>query len=167
MTAVQAIEKNGEAEAKKEEFIQIVSFVVGKEEFGVDILKVSEINRSVEVTRVPNTPEYIEGVINLRGKVIPIIDLRKRFGMPWKDHDKNTRIIVVQLEGRVVGFVVDAVRQVLRISKSILEPPPSIIASIESDYITAVGKLDERLLILLDLDKVLSIKEKGDLKTVV
>ena len=165
MTAVQAIKKNGETEAKTEESIQIVSFVVGKEEFGVDILKVSEINRSVEVTRVPNTPEYIEGVINLRGKVIPIIDLRQRFGMPRKQHDKNTRIIVAQLEDKVVGFVVDAVRQVLRIPKNVLEPPPAIIATIEAEYITAVGKLDQRLLILLDLDKVLSTSEKDDLKT--
>lgn len=164
MTAVSAIKKNGEQEASAEEYLQIVSFIVGNEEFGVDILKVFEINRSVEVTRVPNTPAYVEGVINLRGKVIPIIDLRQRFGLPRKEHDKNTRIIVVELEEKVIGFVVDAVRQVLRIPKSATEPPPSIVAGINAEYITAVGKLDERLLILLDLEKVLSAKEKTDLK---
>src|SRR5512140_873748 len=95
--------------------LQLVSFSIGEEEFGVDILKVQEINRMVEVTRVPNAPEYVDGVINLRGKVIPIIDLRRRFGMERKGKDKNTRIIVVELSGKILGFVVDAVSEVLRI----------------------------------------------------
>lgn len=140
----------------KDELLQLVSFNIGDEEFGVDILKVQEINRTLEVTRVPNAPEYVDGVINLRGKVIPVIDLRRRFGMPRKEHDKNTRIIVVELSGKVVGFVVDAVREVLRIPKSVTEPPPSIVTGVEADYITAVGKLEDRLLTLLDLDKVLA-----------
>lgn len=110
----------------------------------------------LEVTRVPNAPEYVDGVINLRGKVIPIIDLRRRFGLERKEHDKNTRIVVVELNGKVVGFVVDAVQEVLRIHKSVTEPPPPIVAGIEAEYITAVGKLEDRLLILLDLEKVLS-----------
>jgi purine-binding chemotaxis protein CheW len=138
-----------------EELLQLVSFKIGDEEFGVDILKVQEINRMLEVTRVPNAPEYVDGVINLRGKVHPIIDLRRRFGMERKEHDKNTRIVVVELSGKVVGFVVDAVSEVLRIPKSVTEPPPSIVAGIGADYITAVGKLEDRLLILLDLEKVL------------
>jgi purine-binding chemotaxis protein CheW len=110
----------------------------------------------LDVTRVPNTPEYVDGVINLRGKVIPIIDLRRRFNMERKDHDKNTRIVVVELSGVVVGFVVDAVSEVLRIPKSVTEPPPPIVAGIRADYITAVGKLEDRLLILLDLEKVIA-----------
>lgn len=138
-----------------DELLQLVSFEIGDEEFGVDILKVQEINRMLEVTRVPNAPEYVDGVINLRGKVIPIIDLRRRFGMARKEHDKNTRIVVVELSGKVVGFVVDAVSEVLRIPRSVTEPPPSLVAGIEAEYITAVGKLDDRLLILLDLEKVL------------
>lgn len=137
-----------------DELLQLVSFKIGDEEFGVDILKVQEINRMLEVTRVPNAPEYIDGVINLRGKVIPIIDLRRRFGMERKVHDKNTRIVVVELNGKIVGFVVDAVSEVLRIPKSVTEPPPAIVAGIEAEYITAVGKLEDRLLILLDLEKV-------------
>lgn len=149
-----------------DELLQLVSFNIGEEEFGVDILKVQEINRMVEVTRVPNTPEYIDGVINLRGKVIPIIDLRRRFGMDRKDKDKNTRIVVVELNGKVLGFVVDAVSEVLRIQKSVTEPPPPIIAGIKAEYITAIGKLENRLLILLDLERVLTTEEHEELKKV-
>lgn len=149
-----------------DELLQLVSFNIGQEEFGVDILKVQEINRMIVVTQVPNAPEYIDGVINLRGKVIPIIDLRTRLGLPRKQHDKDTRIIVVELGGKTVGFVVDAVREVLRIPKSITEPPPSIVGGINSQYITAVGKLEDRLLILLDLDKVLSTEEKEQVKNI-
>jgi purine-binding chemotaxis protein CheW len=146
-----------------DELLQLVSFRIGGEEFGVDILKVQEINRMMEVTRVPNAPEYVDGVINLRGKVIPIIDLRRRFGMERKEHDKNTRIVVVELTGKVVGFVVDGVEEVLRIPRSVTEPPPSIVGGVRDEYITAVGKLEDRLLILLDLDKVLTA---GDVRRV-
>jgi purine-binding chemotaxis protein CheW len=149
-----------------DELLQLVSFNIGDEEFGVDILKVQEINRMVEVTRVPNAPEYVDGVINLRGKVIPIIDLRRRFGMPRKEKDKNTRIIVVELTGKVLGFVVDAVSEVLRIPNSVTEPPPSIIAGIKAEYITAIGKLENRLLILLDLERVLSVDEHEEVRKV-
>ena len=147
-----------------EELLQLVSFIIGQEEFGLDILKVQEINRMVEVTRVPNAPEFVSGVINLRGKVIPIIDLRTRFGFPKKASDKNTRIIVVELSGKIVGFVVDAVREVFRISKSVTEPPPSMVAGIGSEFITAVGKLENRLLILLDFERILHSEEKQKLE---
>ena len=149
-----------------DELLQLVSFKIGEEEFGVDILKVQEINRMLEVTRVPNAPEHVEGVINLRGKVIPIIDLRRRFGLERKEHDKNTSIVVVELSGKVVGFVVDAVSEVLRIPKSVTEPPPPLVAGIGADYITAVGKLEDRLLILLDLERVLSVEESRELADV-
>ena len=144
------VAKKGSAD----ELLQLVSFNIGDEEFGVDILQVQEINRMLEVTRVPNAPEYVDGVINLRGKVIPIIDLRRRFGMQRKVHDKHTRIVVVELSGKVVGFVVDAVKEVLRIPRSVTEPPPSIAGSVNEEYITGVGKLDDRLLILLDIGKI-------------
>ncbi|NUN70909.1 MAG: chemotaxis protein CheW [Bacteroidetes bacterium] len=153
-------------QASSDELLQLVSFNIGEEEFGVDILKVQEINRMVEVTRVPNAPEYVDGVINLRGKVIPIIDLRRRFGMARKEKDKNTRIIVVELSGKVLGFVVDAVSEVLRIPQSVTEQPPSIVAGIDAEYITAIGKLENRLLILLDLDRVLNTDETQLLKKV-
>jgi purine-binding chemotaxis protein CheW len=152
--------------AQTEELLQLVSFNIGQEEFGLDIQSIQEINRMVDITRVPNSPEFVSGVINLRGKVIPIIDLRKRFGFTSKEYDKNTRIIVVELNGMVVGFIVDAVSEVLRIPKSITEPPPAIVAGIGSEYITAVAKLENRLLILLDLERILKDKEKQELKPI-
>lgn len=155
--------QDGQNHGAVEELLQLVSFAIGDEEFGVDILKVQEIIRMVEVTRVPNAPEHVDGVINLRGKVIPIISLRRRFGIERKENDKYTRIIVVELSGKVVGFVVDAVSEVLRIPRSVTEPPPSIVAGIDAEYITAVGKLEDRLLILLDLDRVLSNEERATL----
>lgn len=146
-----------------EELLQLVSFHIGSEEFGLDILRVQEINRMVEITRVPNAPPFVSGVINLRGRVIPIVDLRERFGLSKKENDKNTRIIVVELKGRVVGFVVDSVQEVLRIPKRITEPPPPMVAGIGSEYITAVGKLEDRLLILIDLERILTSTEQEQL----
>ncbi len=143
-----------------DELLQLVSFNIGEEEFGVDILKVQEINRMVDITRVPNAPDYVEGVINLRGKVIPIIDLRHRLNMTQKEVDKDTRIIVVELENKIIGFIVDAVNEVLRINKSITEAPPAMIAGIDAEYITSIGKLEDRLLILLDLERILTTEEK-------
>jgi purine-binding chemotaxis protein CheW len=140
--------------------LQLVSFNLGDEEYGVDILRVQEINRMVRITKVPKAPEFVEGVINLRGKVIPIIDLRKRFGLAVKPHDKNTRIIVVDIEGRTVGLVVDGVSEVLRFSMDTIEPPPSMVTGVDAEYIWGVGKLEDRLLILLDLSKVLGKNEK-------
>ena len=153
-----------ETQEKKQdtELMQLVTFNSDQEEFGVDILKVQEIIRMMEITKVPKSPEFVEGVINLRGKVIPIIDLRKRFGVESRAHDKDTRIIVIDINSMTVGFVVDAVSEVLRISSDTVEPPPPVVANIESDYIKGVGKLQDRLLILLDLDRLLS----GDEKTV-
>lgn len=139
----------------------MVSLNIGEEEFGVDILKVPEINRILEVTQVPNAPEYVDGVINLRGKVIPIINLRRRFGMERKEQDKNTRVVVVELSGKIVGFVVDAVSEVLRIPVGVTEPPPPFVSGIDADCLTAIGKLENRLLILLDLEKVFSLDEKA------
>jgi purine-binding chemotaxis protein CheW len=142
------------------DLLQLVSFKIGAEEFGVDILKVQEINKMTQITKVPNAPDFVEGVINLRGRVIPIIDLRTRLGLEKIEHTKDTRIIVVELDGKTVGFIVDAVNEVLRIPANITEKPPELVAGIDADYITAVGKLEDRLLILLDLDRIL----KGDVK---
>lgn len=146
------------------DLLQLVSFKIGKEEFGVDILKVQEIIKILSITKVPNAPEFVEGVINLRGRVIPIIDLRVRLGLERIEHTKDTRIIVVELEGNIVGFVVDEVNEVFRISKSITEAPPELVMGIDSEYITSVGKLEDRILILLDLDKVLNTEEKNQLE---
>ena len=153
-------------EIKKHEvdLLQLVTFRIGEEEFGVDILRVQEIIRIMEITRVPKSPDFVEGVINLRGKVIPIIDLRKRFGLEVKEHDKHTRIIVIEMNNMIVGFVVDAVSEVLRIPADTVEPPPpAVMGGIDSEYINGVGKLEDRLLILLDLDKLLSQEEQAEL----
>jgi purine-binding chemotaxis protein CheW len=146
------------------EVLQLVSFTLGREEFGIDILRVQEINKMSSVTRVPNAPSFIEGVINLRGKVIPIIDLRRRFGMARIDHDKNTRIIVVEIHNKTVGFIVDSVKEVLRVPQNVIDPPPPVVAGISSDYIEGVGKLDDRLLVLLRLDRVLASTELASLQ---
>jgi len=145
------------------ELLQLVSFKIGNEEFGIDILKVQEINRLMQITKVPNAPSFVDGVVNLRGRIIPVISLRSRLNMEKIEHDSKTRIIVVELQGTTVGFIVDEVSEVLRIPKSITEAPPAMVAGIDSDYITAVGKLEDRLLILLDLEKVFSIDETNAL----
>ncbi|MEF3697216.1 chemotaxis protein CheW [Desulfolutivibrio sp.] len=142
------------------ELMQLVTFSIGEEEFGVDILKVQEIIRMMEITKVPRAPDFVEGVINLRGKVIPIIDLRKRFGLSTREHDKHTRIIVIEINNMIVGFVVDSVSEVLRIPSNTVEPPPPVVSGLESEYISGVGKLEDRLLILLDLDRLLSGEER-------
>jgi len=142
------------------QIIQLVSFKLGKEEFGVEILKVQEINRMLEITEMPNSPDFVEGIVNLRGRIIPVIDLKKRLNLPIKKHDNSTRIIVVELGGKTVGFIVDEVSEVLRIESNITEPPPEMVAGINSKYITAIAKLESRLLILLDLDKILILEEK-------
>ena len=151
---------------QEDELLQLVTFSIGEEEFGVNILKVQEIIRTMEITKVPRAPEFVEGVINLRGKVIPIIDLRRRFGLAPKAHDKNTRIIVIEINNIIVGFVVDAVSEVLRIPASTVEPPPPVVAGVDSDYISGVGKLQDRLLIMLDLDKLLSSEDMDMLSAV-
>lgn len=134
--------------------LQLVSFVLAGEEFAVDILAVQEINRMMDLTRVPQSPPEVEGVINLRGKIIPVVDLRKRFGLPAADRTEQSRIVVVEINKRVLGFLVDRVNEVLRIDRGIVEPAPRMVCSIESEFIAGVGKLEDRLLILLDLEKL-------------
>ena len=141
---------------RDDDLLQLVTFSIGSEEFGVDILKVIEIIRTMEITKVPKAPAFVEGVINLRGLVIPIIDLRRRFGLAEKAGDSDTRIIVIEINGMSVGFVVDSVSEVLRIPANTVEPAPPVVAGVDSDYISGVGKLEDRLLILLDLDTLLS-----------
>ncbi len=140
------------------ELLQLVSFRIGEEEFGLDILRVQEIIRLQELTRVPNSPEFVEGVINLRGKVIPVIALRKRFGLAQLPPSKQTRIVVIEVQGSVLGFIVDSVSEVLRISAATVEPPPRL-GKVEREYVSGMGKLENRLLILLDVDRLMSANE--------
>jgi len=147
------------------EVVQVVSFRLGGEEYGVDIAQVQEIIRMVEVTRVPRAPHFMEGVINLRGQLIPIIDLRTRFGMAWIDPTKSTRIVVTEIGNKRVGIVVDAVSEVLNIPIENVEDAPEMVAGVGTEYIQGVGKLGERLIIMLDLTMVISTEEKQALET--
>ncbi len=161
-TASQNTESAGGAMTAEGELLQLVSFVVGEEEFAVPILSVQEINRMMQITRVPQSPPFVEGVINLRGKIIPVIDLRKRFGMGALENTADARIIVVEVQNRVIGFTVDRVNEVLRLSADIVDPPPSMVCGIDSDYVQGVGKLDDRLLILLSLERLFSDEEMSE-----
>lgn len=134
---------------------QLVTFGLGTEEFGVDIMSVQEIIRITPITRVPKAPSYVEGVINLRGNVIPVISLRNRFGMDRVEETDLSRIIVLQVQNKVFGIQVDAVTEVLRLDTEAIEPPPPVALGMDSRFILGVGKIEERLLILLNLDCIM------------
>jgi len=136
--------------------LELVGFTIANEFFALEINSIREIIKVNDITRVPNTPNYIKGVINLRGKVIPIIDMRKKLNLKQIDYDKNTRIIILEFNNMIVGIIVDSVREVLRIDSTVTEPPPSIVKGGNSDYITAVGKLDDKLINILNLDYLLN-----------
>jgi purine-binding chemotaxis protein CheW len=138
-----------------EKDLQVVGFRIGNETFGVRIGSVREIVRVPEITAVPSAPETVEGVINLRGKIIPVMDLRKRFGQSDIQPDKKNRILVVELENKLVGLIVNAASEVLKIAPSEIEAPGNLFAEGESGYVTGVGKLKGRLIILLDIAKLL------------
>lgn len=137
------------------DLMKIVIFRINDEDYGIDVSLVNSIERMTEVTRVPNVNEYIIGVMNLRGSVIPTVDLRKRFGIPSEPYNEDTRIIVLTLEEVEVGIVVDSCSDVTDIRKSEIEPPPTVVGGIESSYIQGVTKMDRRLIILLDMEKTL------------
>lgn len=141
--------------------IQLVGFTIGKEHFGVDILSVQEIIRSVRITAVPNSPDFIEGVINLRGSIIPVIDLRKRLNLQLDgDRKKDIWILIIDVENRVTGFIVDSVTKVLKIQSGSVEPPPDIVtAGLHSQYLLGVCEIGDRLLIMLDFSKILEVRE--------
>ncbi len=153
-------------EQKEVQEEQLVVFEVANEICGVDISTVQEIIRIQPITEVPKAPEFVEGIINLRGKVIPVIDLRERFGFEKTEETKSTRIVVVEVGDDTVGMIVDAVTEVLRLPTSAIEPPSPVVENVDSEYLRGIGKVDERLIILLDLEKILSEMEKGHLKQV-
>ncbi|QEM69075.1 purine-binding chemotaxis protein CheW [Geobacter sp. FeAm09] len=144
------------------EIIQLVSFELGGEEYGVDVLAVREIIRMPGITKMPNTPDYVDGIINLRGTVVPIISLRRRFGLDERENDRQSRILVMEAGGSLTGFVVDAVAEVIRISSSDIQPPPAITqGNLAQECITGVLNRTERLLIVLDLNRLFSDEEKA------
>ncbi|MBN1590499.1 MAG: purine-binding chemotaxis protein CheW [Pirellulales bacterium] len=145
------------------ESVQLVSFCLGQEEYGIEITKVQEIILLGDITRVPQTPDYIKGLINLRNMVIPIVDLRLRFGLPQEPPTDETRIMVVNVHGKTIGIIVDAVSEVLRIGKDQISPPPPTVVGLGREYLTGLVQLDHRLLILLDIDHLLTEEETTNL----
>ena len=146
---------------------QLVGFFIGEEMFGVDILTVQEIIRDSPITPIPDAPDFLEGVINLRGSISPVIALRKRLKLVQPAHlDPDVWIIILTVEGRVTGFVVDRVTKVLNVPENSIKPPPDIVvAGLKSQYIQGVCKLDQRLLILLEFSRILMVDEIKKLKS--
>lgn len=147
-------------QAERDTISQVVVFQLGKELYGADISVVREVTALQRVTRVPRTPAYIEGVTNLRGRVIPVVDLRKRLGLPVSGVTKATRIAVAELEGGQVGMIVDAVLEVLRVTPDCIEPPSPMFSKVDTENVLGVAKIDGRLIILLDLAQILVREER-------
>ncbi|MCO7261235.1 chemotaxis protein CheW [Dickeya zeae] len=138
---------------------EFLIFTLGDEEYGVDILKVQEIRGYDQVTRIANTPEFIKGVTNLRGVIVPIVDLRIKFMQQEVDYDDNTVVIVLNLGQRVVGIVVDGVSDVLSLTTEQIRPAPEFAVTLSTEYLTGLGSLGERMLILVDIERLLSSEE--------
>lgn len=145
------------------EFRQLISFRVGEEEYGLDLLRVKEVIRMRQITWLPKAPPCVKGIINLRGDVIPIIDLRERFGLRRRESNASTRVIVVEVEGQHVGMVVDAASQVVRVPRDQFDPPPPAIGDAARDFITEVGKMGDKLVIMIDVDKMLDSQELSEI----
>ena len=142
------------------ELRQFISFSVGEEEYGLELLRVKEVIRVREITWLPKAPSFVKGIINLRGDVIPIIDLRERFGLESREQTAQTRVIVVEVDGRLMGMVVDSASQVVRIPADQIDPPPPVLGGFSQEFITGVGKLEDKLVILLNPDAILSVDER-------
>jgi purine-binding chemotaxis protein CheW len=138
---------------------QLVVFSIGNEFYGVDVDAVESIIKMQEITRLPHAPEFVEGITNLRGAVVPILDLRKRFGLEASEATRDTRIMIVNMNNTNVGMVVDSVTQVVRIAAESIDPPPQMAMTVNSAFIKGIAKLDEMLIILLDLKKVLTVDD--------
>ena len=147
---------------QNDELIQLVSFMLADEAYGVEVLKVREIIRMPTITKMPNTPQHVEGIINLRDRVIGIISMRKRFGQMENENNQHTRIIIMDVAGNLTGFIVDSVSEVIRIRSSEIQPPPSMVMSggIGQEFITGVFNHAERLLIIMDVDRMFSDDER-------
>jgi purine-binding chemotaxis protein CheW len=145
----------GNAEKREELIHHLVTFNLGKEEYGVNIGSVQEIIRASDITPVPGAPAHVRGVINLRGKIIPVVDLRKRFALPALDADEAQRIVVVELGSKRLGMLVDSVSQVIKVSAEIVEDLPEEATSLDENFIKGVGKLENRLIVILDLNSSL------------
>jgi len=143
---------------------QFIVFSVGGEEYGLPVLRVQEIIRYLTPTKVPHGPSFVEGVIDFRGEVIPIVNLRSRFGLPPKEYDSFSVIIVIEANGKIVGLTVDQVSEIINIPKDRIHPAPDFSAQKNTRFLTAMGKLNEKLIFLIDLDKIMDLSEQEDLE---
>ena len=143
---------------------QYVIFKLNREEYGVEISHVQEITEIKSITTVPNTPSFVEGIINLRGKIVPIVSIKKRFDLPQQAEKEEQRIIIINLNEKQVGFIVDDASQVLTLDESQIENPPELIAGIDRDYIIGIGKVEEKIIVLLDLEKILTEQEQKEIE---
>ncbi|MDQ0227585.1 chemotaxis protein CheW [Metabacillus niabensis] len=146
--------------------LKVIVFQLQEEEYGIPVQQVQSIEKVEHITRVPRTAPYIKGVINLRGVVTPVIDLRKRFGLEEIENSESSRMIIVSKDDIDVGFIVDAANDVLDIQEDMIEPPPEVVGAIEIDYIKGVAKLDKRLIVMLDLDEILNLNQNRSLLNV-
>ncbi len=160
------MEEKKESKAMGDDTEQLISFAVGEEDYGVEIQKVKEVIRKKEITRLPKTPAFMRGVINLRGDVIPIIDLREKFGLEQEEYTEMTRVIVVEVDEKSIGMVVDSVSHVIRLSQDEIEPPPPLVGGLSIDYLRGVGKLGDKLIVLLKIDQILTEQEKLELQEI-
>ena len=154
------------AEQLSKEQIQLVVFRLAGETYGVDIHRVREIIRVQQITRVPKTPDFVEGIINLRGGVIPVIDLRKRLNLHTEETTEDARIVVIEQQEQTIGMIVDQVSQVLRIDSATVEPPSPFIVTVDTRYLAGIAKLTDQLIVLLDLDHVLTENERDHLSRI-
>jgi purine-binding chemotaxis protein CheW len=138
---------------------QFLTFALGREEYGVEILKIQEIKGFSQVTPLPNAPGYVRGVLNLRGTIVPIVDLRKKFHLPEVESTQFTVIVVVQVQGKTLGFVVDAVSDVLTVAGDSIQPAPDLHGQLDTSLLSGIAQAGEKLVILLDIEKVLKAKE--------
>ncbi|MFW5750431.1 MAG: chemotaxis protein CheW [Planctomycetota bacterium] len=147
-----------------QDYLQVVSFRLGAEEYAIEITTVKEIILVEGITAVPQMPDYVEGVINLRGNVIPVLDLRRRFALDAAPFDEQTRIVVVRLGARIIGLIVDAVSQVMRIPRGDIQDPPATIAGLAGEHLVGIARLAERMVLLLDIEQVLGPAERSALE---
>ena len=140
---------------------EFLAFTLGKEEYGIHILKVQEIRGYETVTRIANSPDFIKGVVNLRGIIVPIVDMRIKFNLGTPTYDQFTVVIILNINGRVVGMVVDSVSDVITLSPEQIKPAPEMGTALNTDYLIGLGTIDQRMLILVDIDRLMSSSEMG------
>ena len=160
-TEQQSIEST-ENRVELEDSTNLVTFRLGSGEYAIDIMQAKEIIKMEKITLIPNAPDFVEGVINLRGNIIPIIDLKKRFNLEETEGDKNTGIIIVKIEDVDMGIIIDSISKVVSISNSDIQPPPPMLSGIGQKYIKGVGKLEDKLLVVLDLEKLFTTDEEDE-----